>query len=282
MYFKWSFLLLLIAVVGCEPGQNKISTSFEGEFKKKKLDLRWALSEYFSVSDGTDSSAVVSYDISYNRKLRVNTVTEATSGDTVFHGFAMKYKGHWFLQQAISDSTFTLNAIKVKNGTIQGWGETRSQMRKVDSLARSGNWAKLVNSQSEDGIILDAKRKIITGSYQSWVASAQTKYLIDQGKIDFVAIDSYVTGIDGADIIRMIESVYPNPANDKFTLGMYEQRRVNVKIFDLRGRLLVDEIQETQDKDYDVSDWEPGVYVISLRDIQTQIPIDQTNLTIRR
>jgi hypothetical protein len=282
MYFKWSVLILVVAVIGCNPEKEEISTTFEGEFKKKKLDLRWALSDFFSISEGDDTTSSTAYTISYDRKNRINTVLEKNSGDTVFHGHAMKYKGMWFLQEAVTDSTFTLNAIKIKNGAIRGWGETGIQMQKVDSLTRAGKFDDLIKTQTEKEYILEAERKLITGYYQSWVAYAEEKFLVDQGKIDFVAIDSDVTGIDGADIIRMLESMYPNPANDQFTLQLYEQRTVRVKIYDLRGQLIFDEIQETQDKIYDVSSWAPGVYVVALREPDSDRPIDQANLTIRR
>lgn len=281
MKLSWLWLVALVFAIGCDEPAEDYGTTLSGQFKKKKLDLRWALSDYFSVMESSDSS-VTSYEVSYDRPTRTNFVTEKSSGDTVFTGYAMKYKGLWFLEQAVSDSTFVLNAIKIRNGSVYGWLETDEQMRRLDSVAGTGALDDLVQKQSEKLTIVDANRKAITKYFQSWVASAEEKFLVDQGKIDFVAIESDVTGIDGGDVIRMLETLYPNPANDKFRLGLYETRELRVKIFDLRGQLVVNEIQNTQDKEYDVSAWEPGVYVVSLRDPVTDTPIDQANLTIRR
>ncbi|HSY77848.1 MAG TPA: T9SS type A sorting domain-containing protein [Bacteroidia bacterium] len=84
--------------------------------------------------------------------------------------------------------------------------------------------------------------------------------------IFFFGKKSMLTGIDEAIVNQNQVIVYPNPNNGVFTIKFSQplQSQVNIRVFDLSGRLVKEETMQEEQKQIRCSDLSTGTYLVQL------------------
>ena len=60
-------------------------------------------------------------------------------------------------------------------------------------------------------------------------------------------------------------SIFPNPTSNSFTLQLNENKAVNLKIYDIQGRIVFQTEEVEMEQTIDASNWHSGYYIVSLQ-----------------
>jgi hypothetical protein len=66
-------------------------------------------------------------------------------------------------------------------------------------------------------------------------------------------------------------SIFPNPTSNSFTLQLNENKAVNLKIYDIQGRIVFQTEEVEMEQTIDASNWHSGYYIVSLQTEKGQI-----------
>ncbi len=146
----------------------------------------------------------------------------------------------------------------------------------VSKLDNSGNfvWAKQTGGTSSGGmsIALDASENVyLAGSFGGTFITFDSITLINANDMAvmsdiFIAkLNNFVTGIENVEISNGI-SVYPNPANEQFTIELAgNYNKVKVTITDIAGKMVYSTTATTQKIEVNTENFAEGVYAVQIQ-----------------
>ena len=79
--------------------------------------------------------------------------------------------------------------------------------------------------------------------------------------VDDISINTSATGVK--DQLSHKINIYPNPNNGEFAISL-NTVKATVKIYDVNGKLIINEIQNSTRKNYDLSNLQSGIYIVKI------------------
>lgn len=271
-------------MTACTDG--KIKSSFDNPFPKRTKNLLWTLGSEFSLKQANDTNY---YKVSFDKEKRENFIINSTTNDTIFAGTVCKYKGLFYFNQQLNDTTYWIYAVEIKDGTIRGlqteylqmlawdikFGELLENPQKIN--AYSSAVLKYVDTNINI-IRLTPNKKEFQKFYSSIIDSLDVDTFVDWAET--TSNQNVKQTIDLSDIeesdksdYKIISKLYPNPANEVVTLSLNEEGVFEYGIYDINGRLLLRGQLQNQSNNIDISELKMGSYYI--RVFSTNNTIDE-------
>lgn len=245
------FIIGLLVTSCSDEVTIKIKSSFDSPFPKRTKDLTWNLGKDFSLKRESDT---LDFKVTFNKDNRYNYIIEKKAHDTVFAGTVCKYKGLYYFNRQINDTSYWIYAVKIQNGTIIGlqtdWIQMLSWDSKFDRFLINPKDVKNAKSSvlkyvdlNKDIIKLTPEKRVMKKFYEAIIDSLPIDTLINWYKpIQDIEIEKKLTDIElletNIDQLDIIDRLYPNPAKDNVTLVLNYQEIFQYGIFDINGKLI--------------------------------------------
>jgi len=150
-------VLLTFLLTSCDDSQPDIT--FDSPFPKRKKNLQWKLGDQFSILKNNDT---ITYRITFNHIDRENYIINNNTNDTIFAGTVSKYRGLYYFDHQINDTTYWISAVDIDkdifnmHNTIRGLGlgTAFQQMLLLNNEIEQGNLKKLIKYTDPDKNII--------------------------------------------------------------------------------------------------------------------------------
>jgi hypothetical protein len=268
--------LAFIGLISCDDNSNifRIKVSFERPFPKRAKNLTYKLGDEFSIKHDKDT---ITYTVSYDKGEQVNIIINKKTNDTIFMGIVNKYRGLYYFNEQINDSSYWIYAVEINNGTIKGLGTNWIQMSILDeyidkSFLNNSELKGLIKSVNIDTSVirLTPDKKLLKEFYYSIIDSLPTDTFIS--KFDYETKTELsnnknielINGLNETSNNEMILNLYPNPANDFI---MIETDKPDENIFlvtNINGQIFITGKLINKTTKIDVSELQEGTYFIKL------------------
>lgn len=265
-----------LMMAGCE--QTTPSASFDEPFPKHKKNLWWKLGDQFSMKKHGDTLTLT---LDFDDDTRTNYLIEQETGDTVFAGTISKYRGLYFFDHQISDTSYWISAVDINkslfntHNTITGLGTGERQMKLLEDAIRQGKLNELVTYTNNDSSIihLHPDKHVLYDFYASLVDTmpADTMVYLPENKTtqsgsgELADVENMTGEFDEYQDFEenfMIKNLYPNPARDHCFLETYDAGDYMYALTDASGTLYQkDKIYESKTR-IDLSELDAGIYFI--------------------
>lgn len=182
----------------------------------------------------------------------------------------------------VNTSVTTLTDISGNgnNGTLDGsFGLSGSTSNWVASGVSFDDEPDVTVTQSNDTIMANAStgtytwidcsdNSVVAGATsQTFIASANGQYALVMGT-GVCADTSACQTISVISVDELPEKtsikVFPNPANNKFTISLDKAEETKVSVINLAGQTVSEEVFNTNNIEMNSSSWEQGIYLISI------------------
>ena len=276
-------LLILLAVVtlySCDEngGITNIKSTFDSPFPKRVKDLTFKLGNEFSIKHNNDT---IDFELSFNKTERINYIVNKKTNDTIFSGIINKYKGLYYFNKELNDSTYWIYAVEINNGIIRGLGTEWLQMSCLNEeinrlLLKKENYNQdlqgLIKTINKDTSIIQLipDKKIMKRFYSSIIDSLPTDTIIDWFELESNSIlsnnDKVImeTELIETENNEIILNLYPNPANEFITLKTNLSEKVIYYIININGQIVRSGQINSNVFKIDVSEFYSGTYFIQV------------------
>jgi len=273
--YKTIFILLIYSLLASCSDTGEflgIKSSFDSPFPKRNKNLTYALGDEFSIKRGKDT---IDFKVTFRKSDRQNFIIEQPNQDTIFAGTVCKYRGLYYLNIQLNDTTYWIYAIEITDQVIKGLQTGWFQMLGWDDefefwLSPPGQEefnkrpAIIKYANPEKQIIrLTPDKKEMKKFYSTLIDSLPADTLVNWTvPITNVEIEKEITDIQetSTDQFEIISKLYPNPANDYCNLELYETEKYQFGIFDINGRLVNSGVLVDKLNKIDLSDLSSGSY----------------------
>ena len=288
-------LITAIILISCDENSElmpiSIKATFETPFPKREKNMIYKLGKEFSLKNNNDT---VNFKVIFNKKNHFNYIINKKTNDTAFSGIVNKYRGLYYFNEQINDTTYWIYAVKIENGTITGLGTEWFQMIYLDEQLdeilnkkrkENEDLKLLIKTINKDTSIIKLipQKKVMQTFYQSIIDSLPPDTIIDgfdyENYQELSGIKNYEidTTLKETQKKGIIINLYPNPADEFITIEV-EVDKANKDIFfiiNIYGEVVMSgKIMEKEVK-IDVSELSSGTYFIS-------IPNENGNREIRK
>ena len=253
-----------------------VKSSFESPFPKRSKNLTWKLGDEFTLKHKNDT---LDFKVKFDSENRHNFIIQKQTNDTVFAGTVSKFRGLYYFNRQLNDTTYWIYAVKIENGTIQGlqteWIQMKAWDSEFDNLLTKSD--KPIKSNSLVLKYVDRQRKIIRLTpdkdamryfYESIIDSLPADTLIDWYEpVSNSEIEKEITTKDlkesDTNQLEIIGRLYPNPASDNVTLTLKNNKTTfQYGIFDPNGKQVNVGLLTKTTNNIDISELTSGSYFI--------------------
>jgi len=273
--YKTIFILLIYSLLASCSDTGEflgIKSSFDSPFPKRNKNLTYALGDEFSIKRGKDT---IDFKVTFRKSDRQNFIIEQPNQDTIFAGTVCKYRGLYYFNIQLNDTTYWIYAIAITDQAIKGlqtewfqmlgWDDEfefwltppgQEKFNKRPSIIKYANPEKQI-------IRLTPDKKEMKKFYSTLIDSLPADTLVNWTvPITNVEIEKEITDIQetSTDQFEIISKLYPNPANDYCNLELYETEKYQFGIFDINGRLVNSGVLVDKLNKIDLSDLSSGSY----------------------
>lgn len=269
-------ILVLFLLVGCGDADLaellNVKSSFDSPFPKRTKNLTWALGDEFSIKQGNDT---IDFKVLFDKEKRENFIINKQTEDTIFSGTVCKYRGLYYFNEQLNDTTYWIYALKIENGTIKGleseWIQMMAWDSKFENILSNQDEVKTNKSSvlkyidSEKNIIrLTPNKKGMKSFYESIIDSLPTDTIISRTMpIPVTEVEQEITDIKEINNnLELISKLYPNPAKDNVTLNLTILGTLKYGIFDINGKLVSDGQLTDKTNNINLSGFNSGTYFI--------------------
>jgi len=268
--------LAFIGLISCDDNSNifRIKVSFESPFPKRAKNLTYKLGDEFSIKRNKDT---ITYTVSYDKGEQVNFIINKKTNDTIFTGIVNKYRGLYYFNEQINDSSYWIYAVEINNGTIKGLGTNWIQMsflnEEIDkSFLNNSDLKGLIKSVNTDTSVirLAPDKKILKEFYYSIIDSLPTDTFISgfdyetQTELSNNKNVELINGLNETSNNEMIINLYPNPANDFITVETDKPDENIFMVANINGQISITGRLINKTTKIDVSELPEGTYFIKL------------------
>ena len=275
-------LITVIILISCDENRElmpiSMKATFETSFPKHEKNMIYKLGKEFSLKNNNDT---VNFKVFFDKKNRFNYIINKKTNDTVFSGIVNKYRGLYYFNKQINDTTYWIYAVKIENGTITGLGTEWFQMIYLNEQLDNVLYKKQVENEDlklmiktinkDTSIIkLIPQKKIMRTIYQSMIDSLPLDTIVDgfdyENYEELSGIKNYEidTTLKETSKNGIIINLYPNPANEYIILEVDKANENIFSIFNIYRQIVMSgKIIEKKMK-IDVSELSSGTYFISL------------------
>lgn len=273
------FISILSILFGCgnENPQNelsvfKIKSSFDQPFPKRKKNITQVLGNSFSIKQDNDT---INYKVLFNNTTKQNFIIEEEFNDTIFSGTICKYRGLYYFNEEINDTTFWISALKIKNGTIKGLQTSWVQMYAWDkefefyptNFIQKPLTLKYIDT-TNNIIRLTPIKKEMRLFYEKIIDSLSTDTLINWED----PITDEMFKKDSSIINNSIShKIYPNPAKNNFTIELKNSDYYSYSMFDENGYIGSSGKLTQQLNTINISNLKSGTYFIKIYNSEKEI-----------
>lgn len=238
-----------------------LKNTFDSPFPKRNRSLTRILGDNLQIYGRCYPE---SFKILSTRKS--NFIINNETGDTIFKGTVCKYRGLYYFNEKINDTTFRIFALKITDSLIYGL-QNYFQYSQIDTAIEQGNFPKLIKyiDKKKNVIRLHPDKKELKGLFTSIIANTRPFEIIRTNAISTTNDAESITTPIEPDDFEMFSKVYPNPAKDILNVDL-QQNNVATPYYlsDCNGKVLEQgQFQEISNK-IDVSSLSNGIYTLTI------------------
>lgn len=260
-YILW--ITLIVNLCSCEGFYEPVT--YDSSFPKKNYDLTKVLGSEIKVKySDTDSIC----DLLISNKGDFNLITDL-KGDTVFIGKVCKYRGLYYFNEQLGDTSFNIFAVMITDSLIFGLNSCNYQMGHLEVYIRKGEYKELVKYINADStkIKLTPDKKAIR-KYSKFILQGITpdtiiNNLSNTNKVESEIFKSY--SID-KDEYAFFLKVYPNPTTEKLFVSLQDKGKVLYSLTDYNGRILLNGQFNEKLNELDFTSIPYGIYQLTISD----------------
>lgn len=260
-HFFWLTILLLTA---CSESEEKIfpKTTFDSPFPKRNYDITNIFGNQLSIKTPYDT---LTLNISATKKS--NLITNRITGDTLFFGVVCRFRGLYYFNQQLNDSSYWIYAVKINDNLIYGFNSALGQTLLVDRAIENGLHKKLVKYISTDRIRLHPDKKELKNLFSAIIDSISPDTIIMQFNTTYTNDFNDTTGIarqiDPEDYL-FLSKIYPNPATDFVIIELQQKNKITYQLTDINGKTVLEgRFIDTKNK-IDLTGQVDGIYLLTL------------------
>jgi len=256
-------LTFVTLLTGCGP-DNKITPKsfYDNPFPKKNKDLTKILGEKLTIKRGSDT---LYYTISSNNNL--NFILNSKTGDTAFKVTVCKFRGLYYFSQKFNDTTYWINAVKIKDNLIFGFGSDFWQMLQLDDEIKSGKSKKLVSYINSDTSVirLHPDKREMKYFYNAIILNEIPDTIISLDNYFASTIDTskIATQVDPEENV-ILSRAYPNPTTDIINIELQQKRNVSFLLSDINGKTIQQGQFSKTSNQLDIKNQPTGIYILTL------------------
>lgn len=267
---KISILITSVFVLsGCKSGdapQSDIRSTFDTPFPKRNINLSNVLGDELLLKNGTDTTKLIITSCKNN-----NLVTDGKTGDTLFRGTVCRFRGMYYFNMQLNDTSYWIYAVKIKSNLIYGLNTLWDQMHSVDNLIEKGLYPKLVKYQNEYDIRLHPDKRELKKLYSYIVDSTLSPDTILYSRepvFSFSDTTKADLSIDPEEM-ELVTKVYPNPTTDLVTIQKNKGAKLQYKLINLAGKPMINGVSDERELKLDLSTYPDGLYLLELNNPKT-------------
>ncbi len=254
--------LIIILLYSCGDSLEKIypKTTFDSPFPKRNLNLTNILGDNLTIKSGTDTLI-----LTISAFKNYNLIIDNKTGDTLFKGTVCKFRGLYYFNQQLNDTSYWIYAVKLNDSLIYGLNSAWGQTLLVDRAIENGQHRKLVKYLSADKIRLHPDKRELKKLYSSIIDSILPDTILMFNNLPSALPDTTnkITSID-PDNFEFFSKVYPNPTIDFLNIELQQKIKINYQLTDLSGRaVLQGQFIDLKNK-IDLSRQVNGIYFLTL------------------
>jgi hypothetical protein len=235
-------------------------SSFDSSFPKRNRKLIYDFGDKLQIKNGSDT---LTFNITSTKKF--NLITNPNTGDTLFYGKVCMYRGLYYFNQQLNDSSYWIYAVKVTDKLIYGLNTSWTQTFLIDKEIQRGKYQKLVKYISSDIIRLHPDKKELQNLFSVMIDSIQPDTLLGFQENVPLEIDTAVnqTQIEPEDFEFFLKA-YPNPTKNYIKIELQQEKIISYYITNLQGqKVLQGQLTDNIDK-IDLRNQPVGIYLLTL------------------
>lgn len=255
------FFWLTILLSSCGDSVDYFpKTTFDSPFPKRNRDLTNILGDNLIIKSGTDTltltiSAIKNY----------NLIIDNKTGDTLFKGTVCKFRGLYYFNQQLNDTSYWIYAVRLDDNLIYGLNSALGQTLLVDKAIENGQHKKLVKYLSTGRIRLHPDKRELKNLFSVIIDSIPPDTILQFHVTSPLLTDTtnVVTQIDPEDF-EFFSKVYPNPTTDFVNIELQQKNKFIYQLTDLNGKtVLQGQFTNTKNK-IDLSGQSAGIFYLTL------------------
>lgn len=283
MKHVYSIILIGFLFTSCiEEGKGEvigIKSTFDSPFPKRFKNLTWKFGDEFSVKNENDTLV---FKVLFDRDNSYNYIIQKQKNDTVFAGTVSKYRGMYYFNRKLNDSSYWISAVKIKNGIIRGFQTEWYQMKAWDSRFNDLFISSDKDKKCDSPILkyIDSEKKIIRLSPNKKAMRIFYESIIDSLPAD--TLINYLEPISDTELkseeaitalketydqeYEIIRKFYPNPAVNDVTIVLNEEGVFLFRIYDNSGKKVKEGLLTKSTNIINVSELTSGIYFVKVYD----------------
>ena len=261
-------LTIIFALTSCGGNLNEPNITFDSQFPKRNKNLANILGDELKIKSGEDT-LIYKITSSKNNNLIINSKTR----DTVFFGTVSKFRGLYYFNEQLNDSSYWIYAVKISDNLIYGLNTARAQLEYVDQEIKNGNNRKLIKYINSDTSFIrlhpDKRemKKLFSSIISNFLPDTILNYQETYSKIQDAT--STLTVIDPEDF-NYISKAYPNPTKDILNIELQQKSKSTFQLTNLSGKIVLQgQLNEIINK-IDISKQQIGVYALTIVNISEE------------
>jgi hypothetical protein len=202
------------------------------------------------------------YEIYSNRK--TNYIVHR--GDTIFKGTVCKYRGLYYFNEKLNNSSYRIFALKITDSLIYGL-QNYLQYHQTDSIIKGGEYPKLAKfiNEKKDIITLHPDKRETRKLFTKIIDNTEPFVIIRSEKKSQINDPEKMDDPLEPDDYEIFAKIYPNPVSDVLTVDLQQQNAGNsYYISNLTGKVVEQGQFQELSKQIDVSHLSNGVYNLTL------------------
>lgn len=269
------WLPIITALTACGPTKKESfpKTTFDSSFPKRNCDLTNLLGDNLTIKSGTDTLA-----LTISSFKNYNLITDSKTRDTLFKGTVCKFRGLYYFNQQLNDTSYFIYAVKLTDNLVYGLFTAWEQINLVEKSIEAGQHQKIVKYLSSDRIRLHPDKRELKNLYSAIIDSIAPDTILqlkEVAPIETADTSRTIGPIDPEDF-EFFSKVYPNPTADFVTIELQQKNKITYQLTDLNGKtVLSGQFFDTKNK-IDLSGQAVGIYSLCLSN-----PTDNFSETVK-
>ena len=253
---------LTIVLSSCDHSLEKFpKTTFDSPFPKRNRDLTNILGDNLTIKSGTDTLS-----LTISALKNYNLITDSKTHDTLFKGTVCKFRGLYYFNQQLNDTSFFIYAVKLTDNLVYGLFTAWEQINFVEKSVENGQHKKIVKYPTADIIRLHPDKRELKNLYSAIIDSIAPDTILQLKEItptQTADTSKTVAQIDPEDF-EFFSKVYPNPTTDFVNIELQQKNKIAYQLTDLNGKtILQGQFTDITNK-IDLSKQTAGIYYLTL------------------
>lgn len=242
--------------------RENLKNTFDAPFPKHNIKLSRVLGDTLQIVGRCGWWNILTYKIISTRKS--NQIINIETGETVFKGRVCRYRGLYYFNEQVNDTSFRIFALKITDSLIYGL-QNYFQYHQMDSAIESGAHSKLVKyvDKNKNVIRLHPDKKELRKLFTPIIANTEP-FIVIPTKSSITLTEDSAAPIATEDF-ETLSKVYPNPTTEILNVDL-QQKNVASPYYlsDINGKVVLKgEFYEISNK-LDLSHLSNGVYALTV------------------